>query len=659
MPVYRLALDATQLVFELVKETVPTDVRAAQILAELRSMTAAVDALVPTIGERSVAIELLRVRHSLARRLDVWELVPAIFGREMGPRVPGKPAIEKLTAALDALDDLTGQAGAEGQQWRRYLAIAELRGLTRPATRLGDGDARRLAREVAARLARKDLTDWQRQFIASRPVADLAAALCPWSLGPLDPARLLVDLERFEASSQPGDARRLADDYLQSVPAEAGHDGLAERLESNYRNANMRLALSEKLLKRLMPPLTTSTDPVRDEILGHPTRGTSTTSTIVNVKLVPNDGRLRVALEASGQVLANTLSEAGPATLHSNSDSFYVVRKVIDLDVRGLRTWPAESDCIESRSRLRSVSTDFDGVPLVGALVENFARSRHAEQEGEVRTVIRQRVEAQARRKMDALTEERIENINRQLRERVMEPLARLSLDPQVISGETSEERLTMRLRLACDEQLAGHTPRPRAGRQPAELADPPVGLQQPVRTTEIGRCTYKLPELRKHIIETFNFKNSHFMEATDEDVTITFADDSAVRVRCEDGRIELNLAVARLANDEHTWKNFVVRVYYQPQVDGLQARLVRDGSVQLTGSRLSTRSQIALRGIFSKAFAKDRDLVLVDSKWSTDQRTRDLAFSQFVIQDGWIAAAVAEPRDNVARQQKPAATAK
>ena len=469
------ALHATRLVFELVNETVPTDERAGQILGDLRSMTVAVNALIPAIGERSVAIELLRVRHSLVRRLDVWELVPGLFGRDIRPRMPGKPAIDKLTAALDALDDLTGQAGAEGKQWRRYLAITELRGLTRPATRMSDSDARRLAGDVVARLERKDLTDWQRQFIASRPVADLAAALHPWSLGPLDPARLLVDLEHFEDSSQPGDARRLADDYLQSVPTEAEHAGLSERLESNYRNANLRLALSEKLLKRLMPPLTTSTDPVRDEILGHTTRGTSTTSTMVDVKLVPNDGRLRVALEASGQVLANTLSEAGPATLHSNSDSFYVARKVIDLDVRGLRTWPAESDCIESRSRLRSVSTDFDGVPLVGALVESFARSRHADQEGEVRTVIRQRVEAQARRKMDALTEERIENSNRQLRERVMEPLARLSLEPQVISAETSEQRLTMRLRLASDEQLSGHTPRPRAGRQPAKLADPSV----------------------------------------------------------------------------------------------------------------------------------------------------------------------------------------
>ena len=147
-------------------------------------------------------------------------------------------------------------------------------------------------------------------------------------------------------------------------------------------------------------------------------------------------------------------------------------------------------------------------------------------------------------------------------------------------------------------------------------------------------------------------------MDETDKDVSITFAAENAVRARCEDGRIELSLAVARLTSENRTWKNFVVRVFYQPRVEGLQARLVRDGTVQLLGNRLNAASQIALRGIFSKAFAKDRDLVLVDPKWSFDERTRDLAFSQFVIQDGWIAVAVSEPRENVARQPKSATRA-
>jgi hypothetical protein len=397
-----------------------------------------------------------------------------------------------------------------------------------------------------------------------------------------------------------------------------------------------------------------STDPVRDQILGHPTRGTSTTSTTVNVKLVPDGQRLRVELEASGQVLANTRSTSGPATLHTQSNSMYLARKLVDLDLRGIRTWPAESECIGTRTQLRAVNTDYDGIPLVGAMVENFARSRHADQESEVRSEVRRRVESQARRKMDTVTEERLERVNRLLQERVISPLDRLSLDPQVISAETSEQRLTMRLRVAGEEQLAGHTPRPRApGDSLMSLQIHQSLFNNICEQLQLAGRTFTLQELRDHINKSLNLENSRFMDAADEDVSITFADQDAIRVFCEHGRIELDMAVARLSNAERTWKNFQVRVFYRPEIEGLQARLVRDGTVQLIGSRLA--GQIPLRGIFSKAFAKDRELDLVDPKWSTDERTHDLAFSQFVIQDGWIAVSVAEPRQNVARQPQPA----
>jgi len=644
------ACHTSEQVLSLCETTKPSDPDAVQILADLRVAAAQVDALVPAINNRSVAIELLRVRHGLIRRLDVWELMPGMFTANSRAAGPGTESMQLLTAKLDELETITRAAGAEGEQWRRYLALATLRALTNPQSGISTTDARRLAQEIRQRINRHDLNEAQRRFTTSQPVVELSAALRAWTLDELDPARLLADLERFESTTRPSDAHSVADDYLQAALISTRDGDLAQRLETNYRNANIRFALSEKLLKRLLPGVSTSTDPVRDQILGIPTRGMSTTSTKVDVKLVPDGKRLRVALEASGQILANTHSTSGPATLYTHSDSSYLARKVVDLDLRGIRTWPAESECIDARTRLRSVSTDFDGVPLVGALVTSVVRSRHAEQESEVRSVLRRKVESQARRKMDSVAEERLEKVNNLLRDRVMMPLQAMSLDPQVISAETSEERLTMRIRLAGEEQLAGHTPRPRApGDSLMSLQIHQSVFNNVCEQLALNGRTFTLNQLRAHIIKVLNLQNSQFMDATDKDVSITFADSNAVCVHCEDGRIELNLAVARLSNEERTWKNFQVRVFYRPEVAGLQASLVRDGTVQLIGSRLA--AQIPLRGIFSKAFAKDRDLVLVDPKWSADERTRDLMFSQFVIQDGWIAVAVAEPRNNVARQ--------
>lgn len=650
------SMHVEDLLLELCDKTSPSDERAAVLLRELRTAAGEVDARVPQIVERSVAIELLRVRHSLVRRLDVWELMPAAFSQEITLAGPGQADVKRLGEALDAVDAIISAAGAQGQQWRHYLAIDPLRDLTKIPCPLPELDARRLARDVQGRLSRTDLSAPQRAFISSRPVVELAASLRSWSLDPFDPARLLADMERFEATNQPSDARRVADDYIESISLVLNGADLAQRLETNYRNANVRFALTEKLLKRLLPGASMSTDPVRDQILGHPTRGMSTTSTTVNVKLVPDAQRLRVELEASGEVLANTRSTSGPATLHTRSNSMYLARKLVDLDLRGIRTWPAESECIDTRTQLRAVNTDYDGIPLVGAMVENYARSRHADQEHEVRSEVRRRVESQARRKMDSLTEERLERVNQLLQNRILKPLDRMSLDPQVISAETSEQRLTMRLRVAGEEQLAGHTPRPRApGDSLLSLQLHQSLFNNICEQLQLAGRTFTLQELRDHINDALNLENSRFMDATDQDVSITFADQDAIRVFCEHGRIELDLSVARLSNADRTWKNFEVRVFYRPEVDGLKARLVRDGTVQLIGSRLA--GQIPLRGIFSKAFAKDRELDLVDPKWSFDERTRDLAFSQFVIQDGWIAVAVAEPRQNVARQpQTPTA---
>ncbi|HEY2841102.1 MAG TPA: hypothetical protein VGJ26_18245, partial [Pirellulales bacterium] len=252
----------------------------------------------------------------------------------------------------------------------------------------------------------------------------------------------------------------------------------------------------------------------------------------------------------------------------------------------------------------------------------------------------------------DTATDERIAAVNQQMQDRLMAPLERLGLDPQVISAETTEERLTMRLRLAGDEQLAGHTPRPRApGDSLASLQIHQSMFNNASEQLGLNGRTFTLTELREHIIEVLNLKNSPFLNSVDKEVSVTFAEENAILVRFENGRMELNLAVAKLSNADHTWQNFIVRVYYQPQIEGLSARLVRDGTVQLSGPRLSTRSQIALRGIFSKAFSKDRELLLVSPKWSSDPRTKDLFFSQFVIQDGWVAVAISEPKQNIARR--------
>jgi hypothetical protein len=76
-----------------------------------------------------------------------------------------------------------------------------------------------------------------------------------------------------------------------------------------------------------------------------------------------------------------------------------------------------------------------------------------------------------------------------------------------------------------------------------------------------------------------------------------------------------------------------------------LDLRFVRDGTVQLWGERFGAQPQIALRGIFSRAFSQDRELNLIDAKTARDPRLAGLEVTQCVVTDGWLGVSIGPRR--------------
>ena len=124
--------------------------------------------------------------------------------------------------------------------------------------------------------------------------------------------------------------------------------------------------------------------------------------------------------------------------------------------------WPAEVE-VNQDLRLREVSTDFDPIPLIGRFAQEIARSEHESMRCQMNVEAEQRVWARAKDQVDAEADARLGQVARRVQSAVVEPLAALALGPAVIGAETTKERVSMRLRLASDEQLGGNTPRPRA----------------------------------------------------------------------------------------------------------------------------------------------------------------------------------------------------
>jgi len=395
--------------------------------------------------------------------------------------------------------------------------------------------------------------------------------------------------------------------------------------------------------------------------LGRPVYGQSVTSSNLRVRLIPDPQRLRLALEVSGQVSAQTSSNAGPARFHNASDSTYTAWKEIELGTWGIRLWPATVQ-VQNDIRLQSLNTNFDVIPLVGALVQGMARSQHEQSRQEASWEVSRKIEAQAKQRIDGEADARLGELARRLHDRVLRPLEEISLEPTMISAETTERRLVARLRLASFEQLGGHTPRPQA---PADsLASAQVHesvINNLFEQLGLNGQTLTVAELRQRLGARFPGLAASDPDTENDDAEITFADRDALRVQCDDGLMVLNIAIAELDQPPHYYCDFQVRVHYRPEVRGLSVELAREGVIQLIGDRLNPRAQMALRGMFSKTFSKNRTWKLTPEAMLADSRLSGLAISQFAVQDGWMGVAIGPKRPGAEvalRPQTPAGPA-
>ena len=611
-------------------------------LDRLQALSSDAAGLAERLGDRPPAVELRRTRHALVRRLDFWQAVIAAGG-------PAQTVGESFQVDPRRLSSCLAQINGElrnravGGSWREYLKLDELERLSRAGV-IGQ-EHRVLAGRIIKRLTAPDMTTQQRQFIERGPAAGLELELSRWMAEPVSLGDVLLHVEQYEQTGLPSDSRLLARDHaLLELLTSPGCEGVCRQLQAHYRNANVRIAITNELPTRLLPEREPECRMVSDCILGKPVHGHSLVSTDLVVRMIPDPSRLRLALEVRGLVSALTTSTSGPATFLNDSQSSYLASKEIEINMRGLQVQPARIT-VDNNVRLRSVSTSLDVIPIVGSVAKEYAESQHQQSQPEMKREVERKIAVQVSRELDEETDQALAKLDQTLRQNVLEPLSKLSLGPTVIGSQTTDRRLTMRLRLADESQLGGHTPRPRA---PADsLASCQLhesALNNAADAMQLDGGSFTLAEIRRRISEVFD-RPEMLEEPGREDVSITFAEKDALRLQCQQGRIAIVLSIAKLSRAPNAWHDFQVRAYYRPVIDGRSAQLVRDGLVELTGRGMNFRSQIPLRGIFSKTFSKNRPCQIIPPTMAENPQMSDLEITQFAIDDGWIGVALGYSR--------------
>jgi hypothetical protein len=468
----------------------------------------------------------------------------------------------------------------------------------------------------------------------------------------VDYPRLMAELERYEQErSAPAAVHLAAAQQVLRWSDDEAVSELGRRLDADYRNANLRIAISRSLMERMLPPPEPVAERVEEIIQGAYTTGCCETLTQLEVRLIPSANSWRIGLAAKGEVATETQSTSGPAMFHSRGSSVFEAAKEVVIHRYGCYHRAAVADA-QTSNELACVSTTLDSVPLVGDLARAIAVDRYRADSQAAEQEVQRRVAATASDRIDAEVSSRLNDVKKRFVDHFYTPLQKLALHPAALDMVTTESDLVARFRLAGYQQLAAHTPRPVT---PASSM-----LQVQVHESAVNNLLEQLDwegrranvrELHRQIAELFSLPPRELPEDLPDDVFVKFAGETPLRVDFQDGRVSLQLALEELSQGSSSWKNFTVKVHYRHDPDQPNADLVRDQYVELLGKRLHLRDQIALRGIFSRVFNQSKPIQLISQGLRTDPRLAGLQIDQLAIGYGWLSLSLGE----IAEKQRTA----
>ncbi len=623
---------------------VPTlaDPSAAVLLGHLKQQADEGRTLALQFEDEDRRSGILRAGYAIVRRLSIWEPVHQLAMRgDVGERrIPTPMEWKKTMADVYGRLNSTAQAAAV---WREYLLLEKARSHF-GYSGVPAAQQRQLAREILYRMQSPSLSYVQANFLESAPFDRFAEMLRLWADEPSQLTELLAAIEAYEHlehSAQSIALARMYDDLRWSN--DPAVQELAETVNAYYRNANVRVAVSAELVNRLLPKQAYTQEPVRDMIQGAYVEGSSATFTRVRLVLLPDEQSWKLGLDARGSVTSTTASSKGPATFYQDGLSHYHARKLLTVDRRGVRMYSAQAQA-DANTQMTDFETDFDGIPFLGGLARSIARKQYDETSPLAKQEVEGKIVDRASNQLDREVSLKLQEGQRNFQVKLLDPLRELKVEPTAVSMQTTLERLIARYRLAGRDQVAAHTPRPQApGDSLLSVQIHESAMNNVMEHLELQGRRVELRELYKEI--TARFSQGKALTPPDdlpEDVYVTFADEDPVRVDCQDGRVMLTIRLKELSQgDRHQWNDFMIRAYYAPDSDQLDANLVRDGAIELGGKRLRFGDQVALRGIFSRVLSRNRKLELVNKQIAQSPELRDQQVTQFVIHDGWIGVAL------------------
>lgn len=632
--------------------------RSGELLQKARMLAARGFTWAESNLETSTAQALLvsQVAHGIQRRAIVWDRVYQCIGSETTS--PGSDKFVslrrleldygKLANDLEVVRSAL-EATADSSNWSEFLMLDQIEKLASGGL-VNQQQQIQVAQEFLGRLTFSRVSEDQKKVLASREIQTLAEDVRALTVIPVDYRKLLLDIESIEESS----VHRSCEDVAEAIQSLRFADSqtqyaIANALNQQYRNANIRLSVSEEFVNRLMPKDQVSTRPVQQRILGADTQGASKIQTNLQIDFLPDPSGWKVALNLDGNIQSNTRSSRSGATFYNSSNAkVQSVREIrIDPASLSINGQPAN---VQSQESLRKFSTNWDQLPIIGDMVRYVAKQEFNDKKPIAKRISQRMIAKQTDDEFNKQLQTNIDRAQEQFDKRLIGPLHSLDLQPMILDMQSTDSRLVARYRVAGVNQIAAFTPRPLA---PSESLLS-VQLHQSAINNLIAQAIptdrdWTIRQLADKIAQILQQPPFALPEDTPEDVIIRFMDVHPMTIEFAQGRMWLTLRVASLEQPGRIQlKNFTVRTSYIPTVEGLRASLERDPLISVDGHRLGSKDRFPIRAIFTKVFAGNSAIPMVAESLISNPLAQGMQVSQLQMEQGWLAIAVSDAKEAV-----------
>ncbi len=599
--------------------------------------------------------DVARLSYRIKRRLAIWN---SILDSKAGHETAQQAVTHSFGTGTDLqqrlLDDLA--ASKIDPVWRDYLMLESLESVIATASP-GSSKIRTAAREVLARIYSPVLDKEQANYVKS--------VINPYSLQllkdtarlPFDEMELLRRIENYETKPSSLTGYYLNDQYQNLLWSENPDEvAMARAIETHYRNANIRLAFSERLINRLLPQLPEIEQPVDQKIKGARVLGKSRVSNQLRVNLIPDDSQIQLNVETRGDVQSDTVAKTKVFRVTNLGRANFEVFQNIMINEEGIEAVGDPYARSKANQLVVGVESGLDNHPILGGLARKIAKNNLKRDASETDRMYKRTVESSAEEQMRTQVSEQLQMVRELAYTKLFQPLFGMDLEPEPKQLATTEDQMVVRYRIGGRDQMAANTARP------LDSASSLMSFQlhQSAVNNAISRIglngnQFTVDELVEHLRGFVGAEDTAEPPAkSDQHAEIGFAyfDPILVEFQEDQLRVTLNLRSLKIGERGKVWKNISLTAAYRFVRDGMKIQLQQnDDGTRIRGKRLRFGDKAAISTVMKVLFKKEYSVASLPEKIAQRIDTSQLEISQLSVSDGWLAVSVDDREFNTAQE--------